>query len=193
MRFLLLASCVALAACLPHEDTPLSRAAAAGDLDQIRRLAPSAPADGRDAALIRAARSGQPASIALLVKLGANPNAVAGVNYWPALMHAVHKSQRASVEALLNAGANIEAADPHGGTALMMAAGYGYTDLARLLLARGANPRRRNEDGETALDLAAHGVFELDRLTWGTCQVETVRLLQARAPDLQSRSAGACH
>ena len=55
----------------------------------------------RDGALIAAARTGQVASIRIIVAAGGDPNARAGVNGWPALMHAVHKNQTAAVRELL--------------------------------------------------------------------------------------------
>ena len=113
---------------------------------------------------------------------GADPNAPEGVNDWTPLLHAVHKNQIGSVEALLDGHA-----DPNrtvrGGTPLMWAAGYGYTPIVRLLLARGADPRLRDLDGDTALDWAVTGMLDVDRFTFFSCQDDTVHaLLAANAP-----------
>ena len=89
--------------------------------------------------LIQAARAGRADLIPALVKQGADPNQRGGVNGWTPLMHAIHKNQKASVAALLDSGADINGRGADGGTALMMAAGYGYTDIVNLLLNRGAD------------------------------------------------------
>jgi hypothetical protein len=48
----------------------------------------------------------------------------------------------------------------------------------------GADAHLVTDSGENALDLAAHGVTDIDRFTYGTCQVEAVRLLRQATPDL---------
>ena len=55
---------------------------------------------------------------------------------------------------LLDQGAAIDAPSPNRSTPLMMAARYGAHDAAELLLARGANPRLRNDRDLTAADFA---------------------------------------
>lgn len=133
--------------------------------------------------LTGAARSGDVASIRTLVAHGADPNAPDGVNDWTPLEHAVHKKQIASVVALLDAGADANRTDPRGMTPLMMAAGYGYTDIVQTLLHRGADSRLRDRDGATALDYAVTGMSDIDRFTLLQCQSETVKVLRAaRAP-----------
>jgi len=56
----------------------------------------------------------------------------------------------AIMERLLDAGADIDAQNVGGQTALMYAAKYGRKDAVRILLARGANPAIRDNDGRTA-------------------------------------------
>ncbi len=120
--------------------------------------------------LVGAARSGQTDLIATLVKEGADPNAPAGGNGWTPLMHAIHKNQKGSVIALLNAGASVDARGTEGMTPLMMAAGYGYTHIVDVLLDRGADARIQLDariqpnDGENALSLAVLGMPDIDRL-----------------------------
>jgi ankyrin repeat protein len=131
------------------------------------------------APIANAAREGDVAEIRALAAKGADPNERAGVNNWTPLMHAVHKNQIASVEALLDVHANPNVAAPTGETPLMMAAGYGYTPIVRLLLARGANPRQVDKRGESALDWALTGTNDIDDFTLFHCQDETARVLIA--------------
>ena len=168
--------------------SPLSAAAARGDLAVLDGLlAAGSSSEERGEALISAVRNGQPAAIEVLVKAGADPNITAGVNGWTVLMHAVHKNEPESVRALIKAGADINARVGKGMTALIMAAGYGYTDIVRMLLDAGAEGHAAVRDGSNALDFALNGVADIDRFTWGTCQAETVKLLRRRVPDLKPR------
>ena len=57
---------------------------------------------------------------------------------------------------LLMRGANINARDNVGGTALMDASAYGETGIASALLDKGASIDARNRDGYTALMWAAN-------------------------------------
>jgi ankyrin repeat protein len=56
---------------------------------------------------------------------------------------------------LLEAGADVNAANGNGETALQGAARFGWTTLARFLVAKGANVNAREQNGATALDIAA--------------------------------------
>ena len=69
-----------------------------------------------------------------------------------------------------------------------MAAGYGYADIVKVLLARGADPYLMDAHGNNALTHAVNGVGDIDRFTLGSCQPETVRVL-AKAPDLRAKGA----
>src|ERR1700682_344794 len=90
--------------------------------------------------LIGAARDGDTARIAELVRAGANVNERGGVNDWTPLMHAVHKNQPASVKALIAAGADVNATSGARGrdTALRLAEIEGYSDIATMLRDHGA-------------------------------------------------------
>ncbi len=138
-----------------------------------------------DNPLIGAARSGDARTITTLLAGGADPNQRWGVNHWTPLMHAIHKYQKASVEALLAGGADVNAAGPNGMTPLIMAAGYGYSDIVRILLAKGADPYAETVDGENALAAAVGGVPDIDKFTVGKCQTDTVAALLKKAPDLK--------
>lgn len=171
--------------CTARPDDPLGRAAAQGDLTEVKRFLDSGVSAGdRQSALVWAARSGQAAAVELLIKSGADPNGRSGVNGWPVLMHAIHKDQPEAVRALLANGASANARGDGDETALMMAAGYGYSDIVRVLLDHGADAHATRSNGENALDFALSGVMDIDRFTFGRCQTESVRVLRARVPNL---------
>jgi len=135
--------------------------------------------------LIETARAGDIPQLEKLLAAGADPNQRAGVNGWTPLMHAIHKGQKDSVRVLLQHRADVNAKTENGGTALIEAAGYGYVDIVAMLLDAGAKPDVRDQDGYTALNAAVGGVPDIDRLTLGHCQTETVRILLQHAPQLK--------
>lgn len=59
--------------------------------------------------------------------------------------------QAGTAAALLEAGADVEARDTTGQTAIVAAGGYGYTDVVDVLLRYGADPNARDDTGRTAL------------------------------------------
>lgn len=179
-----------LMGCSAFPDKPLNHAAAVGDVAEIRRLVAGGAIVNQPAAhgitpLVSAARAGAIDVIPVLISLGADPNLRCGVNGWTPLMHAIHKHRLASARALLNGGADVNGRSDGGENALMMAAGYGYTDFVNLLLDEGADARARTPRGMNALDLAVTGVMDIDRFTAGECQASTIQTLRDRAPDLK--------
>src|SRR5258706_1809111 len=181
-------------ACRLAPGSPAVATASHGDVAAMKKMLDARlDPNTRDAAgytpLIAAARVGDFAMIRLLTSRGADPNLPDGaVNSWTPLLHAVHKAQPGSIAALLDAGANANGADTHGTTPLIMAAGYGYTDIVKILLARGANPRLPMRDGLTAIDLARSGSPDIDGLTVFDCQDDTVKALLAADPKLPDHS-----
>ncbi len=129
--------------------------------------------------VIGAARSGNLGELEKLLAAGADPDVHAGVNGWPPLMHAIHKNQEGSVKVLLAHHANVNATGDGGATPLIMAAGYGYANIVRLLLDAGADPKISADNGQNALQAALSGVPDIDRFTVGHCQTETVKVLLA--------------
>jgi len=129
--------------------------------------------------LASAARNGDVTAIRQLTAHGADPNEASGENGWTPLMHAIHKNQLASVKALLESGASPNVAASGGMTPLMMASGYGYSDIVRALLARGADSHAADEHHERAIDYALDGMTDIDRFTFFTCQDDAVRALAA--------------
>jgi len=143
-----------------------------------------------DDPLIGAARSGDTKTLKVLLAGGADPNRRWGVNHWTPLMHAIHKNQMGSVEGLLASGADINARCGDGITALMMAAGYGYTDIVQVLLDHGADVRAETSGGDNALTMAVGGVPDIDKFTVGKCQTETVAAILKKAPNLRMKDSG---
>ncbi len=76
-----------------------------------------------------------------------------------ALLVACYLGNLDLIKALLDRGANVNAALEKGQTALMSAATTGRQDTVALLLSRGANPRATNEDGATASIVALQRGF----------------------------------
>ena len=76
---------------------------------------------------------------ALLEDAGADTEAKGGSNGYTALMLASEKGHVDAVQALLDAGADIEAKDYYGWTALMLASRYGHVEVVQALLDAGAD------------------------------------------------------
>lgn len=190
-----LAAAVLLAGCGGRVKlSPLTAAAAAGNVDEIRRLvaagtSPNALDESGQTALGVAARAGQVAAIAALVEAGADVNLIdQRTTRWPPLVHALHKRQNEAALALLAAGAQPDPVLWAGARPLMFAAAYGDLPLVQELLARGADPRAETEDGVTAVWAAAGGgaFFDLgDGPLIGTCFPEIVNALLEKAPELR--------
>jgi len=179
----LLVAAGSIAGCHRGPESPLAVAAAAGRADEVReRIAAGADVDATDAsgitALAWAARFGQLTSIETLLASGAAIDLPSGVNDWPPLMHAVHKSQNEAARALLRGGASIRGRD--GTQALAMAAGYGNAELAQILLDAGVAP------DPDILVAAVGGAWDID-YQWTGCEphTATVSALLAATPGLR--------
>jgi len=178
-----------LSGCTLHRDNPLLQAARQGDTQALQALlSRGADPNQKDAggltALILSARAGAVPAVETLLRHGADPDLRGGVNAWTPLMHAVHKNQFGAAQALLDGGAPVDSRGRSGETALMMAAGYGYTPIVELLLEHGANPRAATPDGYNVLAAALGGVPDIDRFTLGSCQAATVQALKRKDPSL---------
>lgn len=93
--------------------------------------------------LASAARRGDAAGIADLIRRGASTEEGTGVNNWTPLQHAIDKNQAQAAFALIEAGRanpNLTTTDT---TPLMMAARNGQEEIVRGLLKRGADPKEK--------------------------------------------------
>ena len=135
-------------------------AVVAADVDRVRKLlAAGADCDVRNAegatALMLAAHAGNLVLVKILIEAGAEVNAT-DARGWGALMKAAYNPELdrgfADVaQALIDAGANVEAPIGYGIRPLMLAAGYGETAVVEVLLNAGADVLARNDGGLTAL------------------------------------------
>jgi hypothetical protein len=101
-----------------------------------------------------------------LLRAGADVNAANRSGGTP-LMTAIafDAKSTAIMERLLDGGADIDAQDDGGRTALMYAAKYGRKEALQILLARGANPAIRDNDGRTAAAMTENSnAAELSRI-----------------------------
>ncbi len=74
----------------------------------------------------------------------------------PPIIRAANHGKIDLVQTLLGEGADVNAANEDGNTALMMAASSGHIDVARALIDAGANLDAVNSLGDTALHLTVH-------------------------------------
>ena len=103
--------------------------------------------------LMMAALRGQVDSAQRLLARGAAVNRPG----WAPLHYAASGPEPKVVALLLERGAVVDAPSPNRSTALMMAARYGSEDSVRLLRARGADVKARNDLGLNAADFARLG------------------------------------
>ncbi len=215
---------------LPHGETALMAAARSGDPKSIQLLlqaganANAGESSFGETALIWAAGEDHADAIRALVAGGADPNGRSKVldvpdmkwqqvgmvstrlpvGGWTALMYAARQDSQAAVKALVESGANFNAQDPDGSTALELAIINTHYDLAALLLDAGADPNVADSTGMgalyTAVDMVDAGrligrpkVPSLDKLH----AIDVVRLTLEHGADpnarLKSRIFGRHH
>lgn len=108
--------------------------------------------------IVRAAASGQPAMVEVLLGAGGKVDARNPGNRITALMTAANAGDARIVNLLLEAGAALNAVDDFGYTPLMFSAEQGRDECAEILLKHGADLASKSQEGKTALDYARqHG------------------------------------
>jgi uncharacterized protein len=115
-------------------------------------------------ALHLAAAFGTPLSVATLVFCGARVDAVSQNAQKNQPLHAALALNKipSTIELLIAHGADVNAAQTGGFTAIFSAAAANRLDLAELLMEHGANPHIANEQGKTPADFAReHGHTDL--------------------------------
>jgi ankyrin repeat protein len=141
--------------------------------------------DGMTPLAWAAAFGDRTAIVAELLKRGADPNGAAQTKGPPVLCYFIRHGHRskslAAVEAVLRAGARLDASDRDGQTALHVAALVGAMPshsvrATRMLLDEGANPNLQDDDGRSALHCAV-----------STISVKTVDLLLAKGASVGLR------
>lgn len=106
--------------------------------------------------LVEAARNGHPGVMKSLLAKGANVNKKGRHGRTP-LHHAIKakRHREKTIEALLDANADVDSADDDGNTPLMAAiTATSGLPVVRLLVASGASTTKKNEDNHSAIDLA---------------------------------------
>ena len=126
---------------------------AAGVVDASQRQAAALDED-----LWNAAERGDAMVIERLVAEGASPDATDDEDDDPAVVIAATRGHVGVVSELFRLGADLDATNPDGETALMCAAQFGKVESARALLAGGADRTLRatggRDEGKTALEIA---------------------------------------
>jgi peptidoglycan hydrolase-like protein with peptidoglycan-binding domain len=139
--------------------TPLTAAIVEGRQDAVAALLdhganPNLSSEDDATALMYAAWAGDVVSVKLLLQSGAAPNHK-NLDGKTALMAASATGQSEIAKLLLEAGADPDLQALKGWTALMYAVWRDQTEVVRLLLRHRANISIRNDDDETAVDIAA--------------------------------------
>jgi ankyrin repeat protein len=147
-------------------------AAAVGDLDRVRALVEADPSLARAYApdgfhaLGLAAFFKHGAIVRLLLAAGADARAASRNAMGVTALHSAvaDGGDRETVDALIAAGADVNAVQSDGFVPLHAAAQTGSDGVAEALLAAGADPSAANDAGKTAADIARdHGHEELAR------------------------------
>ncbi len=123
----------------------------AGDLIQVKALI-KAGADlfesDEYSPLSQAAELGRRDIVDVLLKAGADVNFGA---FLVPLCCAVRSGNMATVRRLLELKPKVDAQEEEGDTALMHAAGMGSLEMVKTLVAAGASPKKKDNDGQTAI------------------------------------------
>lgn len=102
--------------------------------------------------LVYAALGGSEGIVRELLARGVD--AQPGVAGWSAMHYAAMRGHVGIMAMLAERGASVDFASENGTTPLMLASGEGRIDAVSFLLRRGADARRRNDAGRSAMDFA---------------------------------------
>ncbi len=144
------------AATHPYEWSPLMMAAKEGHTDVARLLLDNgANVNARDStgttALLHAVKRGKTEMAKLLLQRGANCTLGDYDRDLTPLMAAALTGNAEAAQEILNFGADVNARNTMGETALIVAAQEGHTAVAKLFLAHGADATAEDEHGKNAL------------------------------------------
>ncbi len=152
----------AVTAAAPDGWTPLLAATVGGHEDVFRWLirrgaeVNAATADG-DTPLLIAVRGNKPALVSAALESGADASARDRKGRTPLEMAARNRDPEI-MDLLIAHQADVNKKNPQdGSTVLMVAASEGYIDVVELLIDAGADVTARDNNGQTALDLAMQG------------------------------------
>ena len=107
--------------------------------------------------LLDAIRAGATDAVRALLTADADPHVLPAKGCMRGatlLMNAAHEGHADITQALITAGARVDATSPTGWTALMCAAGQGHGEVLHTLLRAGADATLRNAQGRTAMAVA---------------------------------------
>ncbi len=199
--FLLLALTTGILAAAPPED--IFQSIRNNHLDALKGADVTVRDRRGNTPLIYAAGFGSVEAMRLLIQSGADVNARNGFDASPLIWAA---SNPAKVRLLLDHGAEVNAKTRQSRTPLMVAAACdGCSEIVKLLLSKGADPKAVDVGGSTALDLAANagdpesvrllldagipanstsksGFTPLLEAVW-SCNLPSVRMLLAKGAD----------
>lgn len=173
--------------------TPLHKAIEFGQWRVVQALCDSGGAKVREnlhldldlaqwTPLYHAAATGRAKAVSMLLRAGAEVDAVNSYGFTP-LHHAAQGGHEEAIQALLSGGANVDAPDPFGCTALHHAAQGGQAGAIRALLGGGATVDAQDSDGRTPLHHAAQGGHE------GAIRVLLTGRAKVNAQDSDGRTA----
>ena len=128
-----------------------------------------------DAPIIDAAKAGDDANVAALLKAGTDVNTRAADGA-TALEWAVYRNDVDLAKRLIRAGADVKLANNYGATPMSLAATTANVEMLKLLLDAGADVESPNADGQTAL-MIAHLPGESKKRK--RAREESVRVLEA--------------
>ncbi len=139
--------------------TPIMEAADKGHAAIVRKLLaagadPNSAANDGTTALWAASNSDLDECMEILIPLSKNVNVRDNQSQRTILMNVANWGRKEPVKALLARGADVNAVDERGWTALMWATKEDHPDIASMLIAGKANLKIKNKAGETALGIA---------------------------------------